>query len=537
VSASVVCNVQREMVGDPAGPPPAPSARRGAVRRLRLVVPAAPVAVAAGLAAWSLDFGLPYLFRPDEEVMVGRAVRMVLERSLDPLFSNYPPLAFYLFAAAAAAFGLVPGHPLGPATLVDPGTAYLAGRAVSALAFVATVALVYATASAALGRAGGLVAALGLAVAPLAVREAHFATTDGIAAALVAAAIWAGWRATTRRWFLAAGALAGLAAATRYTAGLALVFPLVLVAYGEDRRARALSVLTGSAVAFTAVVAAEGHPLQLLQGLSFLGGRASQQYGGLPAGIVYHPTVSLPYGLGFGTYALALAGLAAALWRRRPIDVALLAFLGASLAVIGFSHEVFWRYALPLLPALCLLAGGLTRLAPSGPRRQPLVAGALLLLLPSAFASVTTDRLLGAEDTRRQAAEWLLRNAPAGSELRVASYWGQPFYDSAELEHRPLQPLYLTGDAVADSFQQGIYSDRFRVNRPGSPCFVVAESWSPSQAPPPATDRPPAAVFLPYAGPGPQGARYDPLDSFYLPIWGFDGLQRPGPSIAIVPCS
>jgi len=32
----------------------------------------------------------------------------------------------------------------------------------------------------------------------------------------------------------------------------------------------------------------------------------------------------------------------------------------------------------------------------------------------------------------------------------------------------------------------------------------------------------------------PPGGRYDPLDSFYLPIWGFDGLQRPGPSIAIV---
>ena len=31
----------------------------------------------------------------------------------------------------------------------------------------------------------------------------------------------------------------------------------------------------------------------------------------------------------------------------------------------------------------------------------------------------------------------------------------------------------------------------------------------------------------------PTGSVYDPIDSFYLPIWGFSGIQRPGPSIVI----
>jgi hypothetical protein len=501
---------------------------------IRLVVAVAPVAAAAGLAFWSLDFGLPYLFRPDEDVMVGRSVHIALEHSLDPLFYNYPPLAFYLFAAAAAVAGLVPGHPLGPATQVDPSAAYLAARTVSALAFVACVALVYATRSAVDGPPGGFVAAVCLALAPLAVRQAHFATTDGVATALVAAAIWAGRRAASRRAFLLAGALCGLAAATRYTAGVVAVFVLVMVLYGEDRRGRALAAAGGSAAAFAGVVALGGHPLQYLQGLTFLGGRASQQYAALPIGLVYHPTVSLPYGLGFGTYALALAGAALGLVRRRPVDVALLSFLAAYLAVVGFSHEVFWRYVLPVLPALSLLAGGLVRLATARPGRWALLAGVLLLQAPSAYASIATDRLLGAEDTRQQAAEWLLRNAPAGSELRVTSYWGQPFYDEREIEDRPLHPLYVTGDRVADSFEQGRFTERFVVNEPGGPCFTVAESGPPWQAPPPAARGPALAVFEPYTGPGPAGARYDPIDSFYLPIWDFDGLQRPGPSIAIV---
>jgi Dolichyl-phosphate-mannose-protein mannosyltransferase len=565
---------------------------------LRLAIAVAPVAVAAGLAAWSLGFGLPYLFRPDEEVMVGRSVHIALEHSLDPLFYNYPPLAFYLFAAAAATAGLLPGHPLGPATQVDPSTAYLAARAVSALAFTAAVALVFWTSLPRRGSAvelrknpppvgggqggglavstdprehvgegvpasrpppqpspnggrghyftalpqrgegenwaGAFVAALCLALAPLAVREAHFATTDTIAMTLVAAAIWAGRRAASRRALLLAGSLAGLAAATRYTAGVVVVFVLVTALYGEDRPRRLLAVLAGSAIAFVAVVAMGGHPLQYIQGLAFLGGRAGQRYGGMPLGLLYHPTVSLPYGLGLGTYALTLAGVGLAIVRRTPFDVALLAYLGAGLAVIGFSHEDFWRYTLPLLPPLCLLAGGLPRLAPAGPGRGLAVAGVLLLQLPSAYASVATDRLLGAEDTRQQAAEWLVRNAPAGSELRISSYWGQPFYDERSLENRPLQPLYLTGNRVADSFQQGRFTERFVVDRPGDPCFTIAESGPPWQAAVPATDGPPLALFRPYAGSAPEGARYDPLDSFYLPIWGFGDLQRPGPSIAIV---
>jgi hypothetical protein len=500
-------------------------------RSVHLILAVAPLAVAAGLAVWSLDFGLPYLFRPDEEVMVGRAAHLVLDRSLDPLFSIYPPLAFYLFAGAGAVAGLV--HPLGPATQVDPSTAYLAGRAVSALAFVASVGFVWATGRRSDGPAAGLVAAAGLALAPLAVRQAHFATTDSVAMAFVAAAIWAGSRAASRRAFLLAGLLAGLAAATRYPAGLVAIVPLLLALFGEDRRGRLGAVAAGSGAAFVVVVALAGHPADYFQGLAFLGGRAGQQYG-TPIGLVYHPTVTLPYGLGFGTYALALAGVVLALVSRRPLDVALLAFLAASLAVVGFSHEVFWRYALPMLPALCLLAGGLVRLARGRRARWFGVAGALVLMAPSAYASVMTDRLLGAEDTRQQAAGWLLRNAPAGSELRIDSYWGQPFYDASELENRPLHPLYVTGNPVADSFEQGRFTNRFAVNGSGDPCFELFESGPPWQAPPPPTGRPPVAVFTPYAGAAPQGSRYDPLDSFYLPIWGFDGLQRPGPSIAIV---
>src|SRR5215831_15350162 len=152
-----------------------------------LLPPAAGLAaVAAGcaLAIWGLNFGLPYLFRPDEDVLVGRSVRMAAEGSLDPLFANWPPLGFYILAAAEKLTGNLAG-----ATLSDPSGAYLTGRALSAAAFVATIALVFVAARTAYGDRAAVIAAFALALSPLAVRQAHMATIDFIQTMLAAAAM------------------------------------------------------------------------------------------------------------------------------------------------------------------------------------------------------------------------------------------------------------------------------------------------------------------------------------------------------------
>jgi 4-amino-4-deoxy-L-arabinose transferase-like glycosyltransferase len=417
---------------------------------------------------------------------------------------------------------------------VDPTAEYLAARALSALALVSAVGTVYLAGRRAYGRAAGVIAAAALALSPLAVRQAHFATTDGLAMAFEAAAFWAALRASRGRGYALAGALCGLAAATKYTAGSALVFVLALALLGDDRWRRSLAGLAGAALTFIGAMASAGHPLQYLDGLAFLSGRASGTYQGVSVGWIYHPTASLPFGLGLGTCALAVAGLVLGLVRRQPADVALIAFLVVYAALVGFSHEVFFRYVMPMLPALCLAAGGLMRLA-RGPRATSAAAlAALVLMVPSAAASVAGDRLLGATDTRQQAAAWLTANAPAGSELRISSYWSQPFYDQSEVQRRRLNPLYVSGNWTADSFEQGRFTSRFLTNRSGTPCFVISASGPPWQGPLPGGQRRPVAVFTPYAGPAATpGAVYDRLDAFYLPLWGFGNLQRPGPSIAI----
>jgi hypothetical protein len=469
--------------------------------------------------------------------MVGRAVRMAVEHSLDPLFYIYPPVAFYVFAAAEAVVGMLPGGHLGPATVVNPTLEYLAARAVSAVSAVSAVGLTWAIASRAYGKTAGVVAAAALAVAPLAVREAHFATTDALQTALVALAMWSGSRAARPRDFALAGLACAAATGTKYTAAAVLVYVAVQALYGRSWRAGiglAGAAVVSFAVAFALLLLATGHARAFLDGILFLSGRASS-FSQMPPGWLYHATRSLPFGLGLGAYALALIGVAVAAARRSRDDLALLAFLAAGYLPIAVSHEVFFRYVLPLLPALCILAGGALR-AVSGRWLAPTTAACMLLLVPSVWNSVQGDRLLGMTDTRAEAAAWLEANAPAGSAVVVANYWGQPFYSANELGHNPLHPLYASGNAIADSFQQGRFTRRFEMTAGGSSaapdCYRLIESdppwqtatWGPGG---PAAD----AGFMP-GGPE-SGAVYDPLDSFYLPIWGFDGIERPGPAILL----
>ena len=106
--------------------------------------------LALGLRLWSIDFGLPAIYRPDEDVVVGRAMG-VLHGTLDPHFLDWPHADFYL-----SAIWLAVTTPL---------------RAL-------TVLVVYAIGRRAFHTRTGLLAATGMSVAFLAVRDSHFATVD-----------------------------------------------------------------------------------------------------------------------------------------------------------------------------------------------------------------------------------------------------------------------------------------------------------------------------------------------------------------------
>jgi hypothetical protein len=339
----------------------------------------------------------------------------------------------------------------------------------------------------------------------------------------MAGAMLAAVTARSPRAFAAAGVLTGLAAAAKYTGGVAIVFVLAMAWQSSARWAALAGATAAAAVAFALPCAVMVlHPKDYLTGLLFLGGRGyTSQFKGA-IGLIYHPTVTLPYGLGPGAYALGLGGAALAAWRRSPVDRALLAYGAVYLALTGAGHEVFFRYMLPLLPVLGLLAG---RVLMELPRRAlwPSAFGCGLLLLPSLANSIASDSLLTRTDTRVLAAQWLQQHAAAGSSIGEQYYVG-PFYDQAEVDN---QLRYTHGDMLGASFLQGRFTNDYVVNN-SRPAWTVAPLAPRALVTPPAT----AGAGPTFRGTG-DGGVYDPLDEFFLPIWGFDHVLRPGPDIVI----
>jgi hypothetical protein len=405
--------------------------------------------LALALRAWGIGFGLPYTYHPDEHQYVDTALQ-VLGGELNPGRFNNPSLYKYALASVDALWFLGARASGSVASLrdfqdraaADPTTAYLVARALTALLGALTALVTYGLGRRAYGRRTGLVAAALMAGMYLHGRESHFAVGDVPATLLSTIGLVFALRVLDggrRRDYLVAGACVGLAAAAKYTGALVAV-PLVaahLLAAGDGprtwpRRLFDRRLVAAGAVAVAVFLAAV--PYAVLDWTTFradvalLAERGRTGFKGLElapdVGWVFY-LKSLAWGLGWPLLAASLAGVAAALVRRRREDVVLLALPIVLYAYLGGQLLLFERFLLPALPVLAVLAGDLVvhtsdRLAVA-PRSRLLTAGAataLLLALPVAD-TLRCDWLLTRTDTRTLAKRWAEATIPAGTKILV----------------------------------------------------------------------------------------------------------------------
>ena len=404
--------------------------------------------MAAGLAlrAWSVSYGLPDLYHPDEPRIVERAVRFH-QGDLNPRFFNWPSLYMYVMAGA---YGIVFGASadgVAGAFGRDPSAFYLVGRLLTVVFGTATLALVYLTGRVAYGRLVGLVAAGLLAVDLLHVRDSHWVTTDVPLTFLVAFATLHAMRYWRAGRFLdagAAGLLAGLATSMKYPGGLAFLGLLAASGLREPgprgwRRLLGRDML--AAVALAAVGFFLGTPFALLTPDAFVRGVLDElrevhtvQFGNEAdaPGFFFHLAYSLPEAMGWPVYLLALGGLTWALARRGAREVVLLAFAVPYLLVIVTWSSRFERYVLPLLPCFALLAAvavvrgveALGRRGRLGGIRPGLavVAAVTLLVAPGLVRAAAYHRLLAQPDTRVLGSGWIERQVPPGTRIALEPY-------------------------------------------------------------------------------------------------------------------
>lgn len=414
----------------------------------RAVLPALLVATALGFRLAGLGFGLPlwsnFYIRPDETLLVVPAAELFIRHG-NPGHVNYPAL---MIEVLAVIFRLVHGIAsfAGGAAgafiddfAANPSRYFYVGRLLSALCGAGLTLVVYLLAVRWTSALPAALAAMWYAISPLAVREAHFAVTDTPMSLLVGcsflvvARFFEDGAARGTGAVAWCGCVAGMALATKYTAGI--ILPAIAIALlctpGESgptaRLRRAMVFLAVAAGVFMLLNPwILLHPGQLLEWLRTLFRAIYGERPGIAAGAGVFPLLAratnvfvlLPggwIGLAFGT-----AGLVAGLLRwRRTGDGRLIALLAGTLgftALLAPARTLPFRYLSPLLPLAAVCAGiGLEAFAGCV---TPRLRTAILVVAGVAGIAMTcpdTFRLVGSlelEDTRSEAGRWIRANVP-----------------------------------------------------------------------------------------------------------------------------
>ncbi|MDE2742224.1 MAG: tetratricopeptide repeat protein [Gemmatimonadota bacterium] len=401
----------------------------------------------AGLTRGTSDFVLPeaqqqgverafYTFHPDEETLIRAALELDWQSPFNPPITSYGLLPLYL--ARTALLG-APAFDEGPEAR---RRIYLRVRILAALVSCALPALVLALGIRISGPAPALLAASFVALAPLAVQQAHFFTVDGFFAffALVffSALLWALERPTHSRYVLV-GLAIGAAAAVRLN-GVALGLALI-VGHCAEGGWRQIPLRLRDPKLWSAALAALGSLLVLQPYLLWAPERLWQNIStddfvysmDVARGTLLRPwslvdmhttphlhywshlwpqAVGWPLTLGFAS------GMLWTLWYRRKVELPVLVWCLVSLAMIGGLHTKHVRYLLPLLPLLSLFAAGLCQVLW---RRHRLVGGvvAAALLVYTAFYGLAFTRIYLEEDSRIQAGRFLAAHAENGARIGV----------------------------------------------------------------------------------------------------------------------
>ena len=423
------------------------------VRALHRLVLALILVAGLALRLWNIDYGLPFVYSIDEgSHFTSRAVEMFWQ-DLDPGYyqnpSAYTYLVYLLFRVMYGPLGFVFDLPFGNVTDQfdkNPTEMWIAARALAAVLCTAGVAATYWAARRLWGVREGLVAAAVLAFAFLPVAYSRIAVTDvgallGVSLAL-GFAVWA-YEDGRVRFFAAAGAAAGLAVSFKYTAGLALV-PLAIAAIGRVRAdpVRALGGLAfGAALAGLVFVVLNPYLFGSLDAWwSDLRDQAEvaadQPKPGQESGGLSYYLDSLTWGLGWAAAIAALFGAALELRRSLVRGLMLVAVPLALFVYLSAQSRYFGRWLLPAYPALAMLgAVALTRFSEliaariqtrraHGRRFRARTAGAVLagvtalVLVQPLAADIRSGQVLGRDDTRQQARDWIETHYPP--ELRVA---------------------------------------------------------------------------------------------------------------------
>ncbi len=418
-------------------------------RRLAGYALLALVGVSIALRLTGLGFELTDHFHNDEGVFLETA-REINGGDPLPVHFHYPHLLYYLSALALWIQGLFPAvlGGLGSSLLgvgldgLDPLTLRLLAASLGAL----TTVPVFFAARRAAGLTAGILAGALITLSPVYNEVAHLAISDVPAGFFAALTVMLAAHLLEREslsGYLLAGVAAGLAAASKYPAGMSALAIVAVWTYWRLRRRDLNPLLVWSGLASIATVLAVMPALWLRsesvvvgQGAPdiLFGFRQYAQYGWI--GVVKGSNTAyylrgLASGLGLPALVAGLAGIFFLAPRERTRSLALLVYPVLFLTLLISMSMVVKRNLQPVLPAVAVVLGVGISAWPAVLERR-LGAGrvwvALLVaicLVPPAVLSVAWDISRVRPGTRELALEWIDANVPEGSGFVKEAYTPQ----------------------------------------------------------------------------------------------------------------
>lgn len=305
----------------------------------------------------------------------------------------------------------------------------------------------------------GLAGAAFMAVAVLPVVNSRYLTTDVPSAFFCAAALAASLASISRspdrtsdRMLILAGFMVGLAASSKYNAGVVAMVPALayLTRAGSIRgipgwlpgavRSRTpylvgLAAVVGFVVTTPMIIFDTGAVVSAIQ-YQITVYNVEGHVGAQGDSLRYYVDYLWTTGFGPVLSVLAVAGIGWALLRHQAADLLLVGFALVYFALVSIPFVHFERNLLPLVPFVALMAGRFVADAALAlrdlvARRSSRLASALvatllaLLLVQPAMAAVADGRTRGLPDTRATTLAWVDEHLPAGSAVVREAYTPQ----------------------------------------------------------------------------------------------------------------
>lgn len=412
------------------------------------------VAVATALRFVGYNWGLQYLFHPDELRIIDGAWRVYW--GIPSMDSDYGLLPMRLIAAVWSAIGILsPSFAEAPTSADNFLLAMSSARLLAATVGVASILFFYHRLQSIVGRGPAWIAAFAMAVAPLHIQLSHFITVDIFLFFFSLVAIFSAYDflgSRNGKSLMLLGVSVGCAVGTKLSALplLALAFLCVFLAHilprprrGALSHALVHSVILGctflavflasnpGAMALSAWLSVDSTNPEWWHAGNFLNGSHKFQWNFLLVKGALSPLWILASRLSliaiilnvlwaFGV--LAFFGL---LYVRPPVlapykRLVFTFVAAAALVALSLSQSTYFfpRYAILLLPCFCILSGlGLSR-SFSNPRSVWAATSCLVLALGLLIASAFTTLYIR-PDARITIGEKVVEHVPAGSTVCI----------------------------------------------------------------------------------------------------------------------